>query len=1000
MSPDPVLAILYDLSQVISSEKRLQPLLKRVLQRLLFHTSLPAGLVLLGKPGERVAECVVAAGDPALAASQGKWLTVPDSVLAQSVAWLPREVLNTLCLGGRWDQALRLPIPGAGVFLLLLPTAASGQRPEMGELLLPAMHTLGPAVAACRADEESRQLLSRDRDQARQDLAAALRESQERLRLLRQLSNTLPDMVWLKSMDGRYLFGNRALYDFVGCSEEQVLNRDDAQLFDLEMASHNLRQDQLASQSPGLHVFEQVVSDQRHGGQRVLEVSKTVVLDEQSQPLGIMGLARDITEQQARDRQLRQAASVFTHAREGIMITDPDGNILDVNQAFSRITGYPRDEVVGRNPRLFHSGIQDAAFYRQMWQTLHGQGHWSGEMWNRRRNGEVYPQQMTITAVHDAAGRLQQYVALMHDVSEQKAYEQKLRRAAHYDALTGLPNRVLLGEIIARQAREAGEQGLRIAVAYLDLDGFKEINDAHGHAVGDAFLVGIAQRMSAQLVAGDVLARIGGDEFIVLLNDVGSVASARERIDALLPAAASKIQVEGLMLQVTVSIGLAVDAGDGKLDAELLIRQADQAMYRAKLHGKNCCFLFEAESEREIRSRHEQLAEIRHGLRHGQFVLHYQPKVNMRSGELVGVEALVRWQHPQRGLLLPGQFLPLIEQHELALELGRWVLSGAVDQAAAWHAQGNPLQVSINIGAHHLQQDSFLDDLLAQLGRHPQLPPSLLQLEIVETSALDDIERASGLLHACRALGTSSAIDDFGTGYSSLSYLKRLPVQLLKVDKSFVSEMLEDPDDLAILEGIIGLARAFDREVIAEGVESEDHGILLLQLGCELGQGFGIARPMPAAALASWRSRWQPPASWSSAEVTAAGEITLMRICIYLRAWMRSVSDYVAGISDALPEMDARYCLFTRWLKRSEIAASLSPELLALIHQQHEQMHALGQQLVGAMPGLGSPGFEQLHQQLRAQGQAVVERLQQAHARFQPGASVPAGAGVDTLQAV
>lgn len=988
MSPDPLLAVLYDLSQVIGSEKRLQPLLTRVLQRLLFHTALPAGVALLGKPGERMAECVAVVGEPSLASSHGKWLTVPDSIIEDQCGWLPREVLAALCLHGRWEQALRLPIPGSGVFLLLLPLAASGRRPEMGNLLMPAMHTLGPAVTACRMDEESRLLLSRDRDQARQDLAIALRESQEHLRLLRKLSDTLPDMIWLKSIDGRYLFGNKALCEFVGCEPGQLIGRTDADLFDAAMASCFAHQDMATGLGDGLKVFEQSVHDHRSGRTLLLQVSKTMVSEGQDTPIGIMGIARDITQQRARDRELRQAASVFTHAREGIMITTPDGAIVDVNQAFSRITGYAREEVIGQNPRLFHSGRQEAVFYRRMWQSMADQGYWSGELWNRRRNGEIYPQQMTITAVHDEAGTLQQYVALVHDVSEQKAYEQQLRHAAHFDALTGLPNRVLLGEMMAEQTLHAQQHGLRMAVAYLDLDGFKDINDAHGHAVGDAFLFETAQRMAGCLVEGDVLARIGGDEFIVLLNDVGGIEQARQRVDTLLPAASGKVVIEGHALQVTVSIGLALDRGDGRIDAELLVRQADHAMYQAKLQGKNRCCLFEAESEREMRSRQEQFNEIRQGLAGNEFILHYQPKVNMRTGALLGVEALVRWQHPRSGLLMPDQFLPLIEHHELAEEMGAWVLRNALAQTARWHAEGQPLQVSVNIGARHLQQASFLSALRQMLAGHPGLPAALLQLEIVETSALDDIEHASSLLQACAGLGISSAIDDFGTGYSSLSYLKRLPVQCLKVDKSFVSEMLENPDDLAILEGIIGLARAFDREVLAEGVESEDHGILLLQLGCERGQGYGIARPMPAQALAQWRAQWSPPVSWSSAMVTAVGEVTLMRICIYLRAWLKHVGDYVAGVSDTLPEMDASHCLFTRWVQRSEVEASIAPTLLAMIHEQHHRMHELGQALVAALPQMGSAHFQDLHQQLRDHGKAVIDDLmQRAHVRWREAAA-------------
>ena len=976
MSPEPLLAILYDLSQVISSEKRLHPLLKRVLQRLLFHTSLPAGMVLLGAPGERMAACAAVVGEPALADRQGKWLTVPDAVLLPEPGWLSQEVLRAFCLSGRWEQALRLPIPGAGVVLLLLPAAAAGQRPEMASLLMPAMQALGPAVAACMDDEQARLLLSQDRDQARHELAAALRESQERLRLLRQLSDSLPDMVWLKSMDGRYLFGNKALCRLLGCTEQTLLGSTDDQLFDLKTAGLHLRQDAQAGASTQMLRFEQSLHD-ADGRETLLEVSKVLVADEAGQPLGIMGIARDITRQKAQERELRQAASVFTHANEGIMITNVHGHIVDVNQAFTRITGYPRQEVVGRNARLLNSGRQDANFYQTMWLALATQGYWVGQLWNRRRNGEVYPQQMTISAVQDESGQTQQYVALLHDVSEQMAYEQQLRRAAHYDGLTGLPNRVLIGEILARETARAQQSGRRTAVAYLDLDGFKDINDRHGHSIGDALLVEVSRRMEAVLPSGDVLARIGGDEFIVMLTGVDDALAAQQRIQALLPVAARPVQVAGLDFQVTVSIGLAVDAVDGPADPELLIRQADQAMYQAKLQGKNRCCVFELANERELRYRQEQLDEIRSGLVLGQFVLHYQPKVNMRTGQLLGVEALLRWQHPRRGLLLPDQFLPLVEEHELAVVLGKWVINTALEQIAAWHDQGLQVQVSVNIGARHLQHACFLQELKQMLDDYPQVAPNRLQLEIVETSALDDIEHASGLLLACRSLGASSAIDDFGTGYSSLSYLKRLPVQLLKIDKSFVSEMLHDPDDLSILEGIIGLARAFDREVIAEGVESEDHGIVLLQLGCEQGQGYGIARPMPAARLVGWLRQWAPPASWMHANVTDPGAVTLMRVCIYLRSWMKGVSDYAAGVSDFLPELEPDNCLFARWMARNDVQRRISAPLRQLIDEQHLAMHVVGKALVAAMPDAGSPHFCQLQQQLLDKGQATIDCLMQ-----------------------
>jgi diguanylate cyclase (GGDEF)-like protein/PAS domain S-box-containing protein len=572
----------------------------------------------------------------------------------------------------------------------------------------------------------------------------------------------------------------------------------------------------------------------------------------------------DITGRKQADQAQQLAASVFSHAREGIMITHVDGTIIDVNAAFTRITGYSREEAIGQNPRLLDSGRQSASYYAAMWDNIKTVGHWYGEIWNRRKNGEVYAEMQTISAVRDEQGEIKHFVSLFSDITSLKVHEQQLERLAHFDALTGLPNRVLLADRLTQAMRNVLRRKELLAVVYLDLDGFKRINDAHGHGVGDQLLAALAERMKQALREGDTLARIGGDEFVAVLVDLPDSDACAPLLARLLAAAHEPLLLDGHTLQVSASLGVTFYPQADDMDADQLQRQADQAMYQAKLSGKNRFHVFDAAQDRGLRDHHESLAQLRYALQHGELVLHYQPKVNMRTGQLVGAEALIRWQHPQQGLLAPAMFLPVIENHPLAVEVGEWVMHTALTQMQAWRGQGLDIVVSVNVGARQLQQHDFVARLRGILATHPDVSPSCLELEVLETSALEDMAGVSQVIEQCRQIGVMFAMDDFGTGYSSLTYLKRLPVALLKIDQSFVRDMLDDPDDLAILQGVIGLARAFKREVIAEGVESVAHGTALLQLGCELGQGYGIARPMPAADLPSWAQHWRPDAAWST----------------------------------------------------------------------------------------------------------------------------------------
>jgi diguanylate cyclase (GGDEF)-like protein len=438
-----------------------------------------------------------------------------------------------------------------------------------------------------------------------------------------------------------------------------------------------------------------------------------------------------------------------------------------------------------------------------------------------------------------------------------------LKLAAHYDLLTNLPNRVLLTERLSQAMKHCQRRNQSLAVAYMDLDGFKAVNDRHGHNVGDELLAEVAKRMREALREGDTLARIGGDEFIAVMVDLENIEDSEPALKRLLKAAADPVYLGGAVIQVSTSIGVSLYPQD-HVDAGLLMRHADQAMYVAKQAGKNRYHFFDTAQDNTNKTQWKSIDDIRSALDRREFLLHYQPKVNMHTSEVIGVEALIRWQHPLRGLVPPLDFLPAIEGHGVSLELGEWVIDTALSQINQWRSIGLMLPISVNISAYQLQQGNFSTRLAALLAAHPEVNPHYLELEILETSVLSDIRQVFDTMSACHDLGVRFALDDFGTGYSSLTHIKRLPAYLIKIDQSFVRDMLEDVDDLAIVESVIGLAKTFKREIIAEGVETIEHGVALLELGCELAQGYGIARPMPSGNIPEWVSNWKADDSWQA----------------------------------------------------------------------------------------------------------------------------------------
>ncbi len=688
----------------------------------------------------------------------------------------------------------------------------------------------------------------------------------------------------------------------------------------------------------------------------------------------LYGALQDITERMQAEEKLHLAVSVFEHASEGIMITAADGTIIEVNDAFTRITGYGRAEVLGRNPRLLKSGRHDEAFYVALWTSLAEKGHWYGDIWNRRENGEVYAEKLNTTALRDAGGVTRQYVALFSDITLQKEHERELEHIAHYDALTTLPNRVLLADRLNQAMLQAPRRGQRLAVAYLDLDGFKRVNDTYGHESGDQLLIALANRMKQTLREGDTIARIGGDEFVGVLLDLPDADTCLPMLDRLLASVAQPISVGDVVHQVSASLGVTFYPQAEEVDADQLLRQADQAMYEAKLAGKNRFHVFDADRDRSVRGHHESLERIRRALNNRELVLHYQPKVNMRTGAVVGAEALIRWQHPERGLLSPAAFLPVIEDHPLAVDVGEWVVHGALTQIRVWQDAGLEVPVSVNIGARQLQQPDFVDRLRAILSAHPRVSPEKLMMEVVETSALEDLTRISQIIEECQAIGVSFSLDDFGTGYSSLTYLKRLPVQKLKIDQSFVRDMLDDPDDLAILEGILGLAIAFDRQVIAEGVETVEHGRILLRLGCELAQGYGIARPMPAPEFAGWAAAWRPDPAWSNLSPIDRRDLPLLYASSEHRAWLSNIENYIKGERSVMPVLDGRHCRFGQWLGSGGWACRKEHPVFTEMEEAHNRMHALAVEICVLHSAGGSVEPARL-EELRSLLEAFLEDL-------------------------
>ncbi|KZE32649.1 PAS domain S-box-containing protein/diguanylate cyclase (GGDEF)-like protein [Crenobacter luteus] len=681
----------------------------------------------------------------------------------------------------------------------------------------------------------------------RREVEEALRRSEGKYR---ELFWSNLDGIVISSLDGQVLDANPAFLNLMCYSLDQLK----LQNFWTLVASDSEPVERFNLDNKVMRFgycddFEAVYIN-RLGNPVPVSVKTVAMRDAGGRISAVWRMVRDISERREAEERMQLASKVFENTVEGIMITDPDLRIRSVNRAFTKITGYSEDEVLGKKPSVLSSGRHEQPFYESMWQHLSEHGAWQGEVWNRRKDGEVYPEWLAINAVRGVAGEITHYVAVFSDLSERKAADERIQFLAHFDVLTNLPNRSHMQDRAEIAIQNALRDGHQLALLLLDLDRFKTINESLGHSAGDALLQAATERIKHSLAPGAMLARQGGDEFIILLPRLAEPAEAAAVAETVREAFAAAFDVHGHRLTITPSIGISVFPDDGR-DFETLVRNADAAMYLAKSSGRNSYKFYTADLNARAREILAIESQLRFALERDEFVLHYQPLVDMHSGRVVGAEALIRWQHPNLGLIGPAGFIQVAEERGFIVQIGNWVIREACRQLAEWLARGLPaVKVSVNLSALQFRQQELstvIEDALAEHG----LSGDCLDVEVTETVVMEDAEATLAAIERIKGMGLSLSVDDFGTGYSSLSYLKRFKADKIKIDRSFVRDIPGDSDDAAITRAIINMAKFLNMKVVAEGVETREQWDFLAGEGCDLVQGFLVAKPMPAADFAA-----------------------------------------------------------------------------------------------------------------------------------------------------
>ncbi len=649
-----------------------------------------------------------------------------------------------------------------------------------------------------------------------------------------------------------------------------------------------------------------------------------------------------------------------------VSITDLNGNITYANQKFIDISQYSFDELIGQNHRILKSGYHSESFYKEIWQTIVQGQVWNGEIQNRAKDGSFYWVASTIVPMMSEQGKPKQYISIRTDITDSKNQQLTLELMAHYDILTKLPNRILLSDRFSQAIAHSKRSDMSLAVCFLDLDNFKPINDRYGHKVGDELLVQVSERIKQCIREEDTVSRHGGDEFILLLGSVEDLKQCERLLGRIITTLAKTYSLGKHTVNISASIGFTVYPEDDA-DFDTLVRHADHAMYQAKLAGRNRFCLFNTREDLKNIQQHFDIDAIKLALENDQFQLHYQPKVNMRSGRIFGFEALIRWYKKDGSIAYPLEFLPVIQGSSVEIELGNWVISKALHELNEWLTRGKKLEVSINISSFHLLSHDFINSLKKALANYPSLDASKVQLEVLESSKLSDEQTINKILKAIQSeLGVSIALDDFGTGYSSLAHLKALSVNTIKIDQTFVRDILDDPNDYAIIDGVIGLSDSFQREVIAEGVETVEHGLMLLNMGCELAQGYGIAKPMPAQKVIEWLASYQPVEEWINFnnQSLSLKDNKKALLCLVLKRWLECIENNLLAAPGNLsqwPILNSKETGCGVWIRREKRAHTFDDAWLIQLETLNKQMTLIAKQLIEQYQ---SGQFDQARQRL------------------------------------
>ena len=671
----------------------------------------------------------------------------------------------------------------------------------------------------------------------------------EREREFRSLADNVPDNIVRYDLAGRALYVNRTLERTLRRSAGELIGKTAAEVApDGRYDALSAAVVQVGASGESLDL-EQIVPGP--DGQPRYHVIRIVAeLGPDGRPVSVLAVGRDLTAQKIAEEELRLAASVFHNSAEGVLVTDAACLIVSVNPAFSEITGYAEGEALGRKPSLLRSDRHGPEFYRTMWETLARKRRWQGEIWNRKKCGEAYLEWLTINRIDDHKGTPVRYVSVFHDITEMRRKDERIHHLAFHDALTGLPNRTLMLERLQHAVKRSQREHSRLSVTFIDLDRFKGVNDALGHDVGDLLLQEVARRIKGRLRSMDTVARLGGDEFVVLMEDLRVAGDCACLAEELIAEVARPMQLLGHRVEIGASMGMAFFPEDGSDPLELM-KCADMAMYAAKAAGRNTYRFFQPEMLARTSQRLTLEMDLRHAIAHDELELHYQPQVDLATGRPVAVEALVRWRHPRRGLLPPGEFIPLAEESGLIVELGAWVLNAACRQAGIWRAAGRHLKMAVNVSARELEAGDLVERIGRLATRHGFAPDDL-EIELTESAVMANPQHISGIFARLRELGVSVAVDDFGTGYSSLAYLRRLPIDTLKIDRSFVMDADCNEEDAQIVKTILALGQALKLQVVAEGIETQGQADLLRALGCDCAQGYFFSRPLPVKEIEAW----------------------------------------------------------------------------------------------------------------------------------------------------